>query len=106
MPKSDDDKAPITSLISLSWQPPQRGDWDGFVVDYSPFEFENAVSTPAPPIELPKNALDLNVSLFLEVVNIPRTRLSGCFVLSNSFGLSRYQINWLQKICIGRNLFQ
>jgi len=61
-PNEDIFKYVPSSLISISWTPPKAGSWDRFVIDFSPFVFENFTSDPTPPISVPGNTYELNVS--------------------------------------------
>ena len=56
-------KARPASIISISWAPPKNGGWDLFVVDFSPYNFKNFTAVPTPPISLPQNTYELNVSV-------------------------------------------
>nr|XP_002121477.2 fibronectin isoform X2 [Ciona intestinalis] len=52
-----------TSVISMSWSPPIAGDWDGFVIDYSPYQFEIGTSYPPSPIVVGRNVFRANITL-------------------------------------------
>ena len=61
-------KPVASSLISILWTPPEAGSWDGFVIDFSPFAFENFTADPAPPVTVPGNTFEINVSLQLILI--------------------------------------
>ncbi|CAK8692839.1 unnamed protein product [Clavelina lepadiformis] len=51
------------SILYFFWAPPTSGRWDGFVLDYSPFAFEDGNASPLSPMVLPLDTYTTNVTL-------------------------------------------
>nr|XP_039252038.1 fibronectin-like [Styela clava] len=56
-------EAPDPSRINLTWSKPTSGSWDNFLVDYSPYEFEQGLSSPSAPMILGNDVIRTEINI-------------------------------------------